>query len=68
MPALRAGFEVAHGGLADRLRTAVGDRALDDPARDGHEVEQLAGDAPEAEARADDPDQLTRALWSMSCP
>ena len=60
-PAARTRLEAAHGRLADRARAGVGDRALDRPAGDRDEVEQLARHGAEAEAGADDAEQLRRA-------
>ena len=57
----RSGSEPAEAparGLADGLRAAVRDRALRRPAGERDELEQLARDGAEAEARADDAGEL----------
>ena len=49
-----ARVEVADGGFADRFRPRVRDGALDGPAGDGNEVEQLTCERAPAERTADD--------------
>src|SRR4051794_2913434 len=48
--------------------TAVGDAALERPAGDGHEVEQLARDGPHSEAGPENADQLDRPVRGQLDP
>src|SRR6266540_528948 len=56
-----APLEVLACGLADRLRARVGDRALEGPPGDGNRAQRLSGDRAQAEAGADDAEQLDPA-------
>src|SRR5262245_58383554 len=58
---LGAELEIPAGGLADRDGTGVRDRALQRPAEGRDQRDALARDRAEAEARADDAEQLGRA-------